>query len=341
MTASPVGRPLQRSIFRILGFLVLLIAAVLIAFRVSPWPKAMIIRYMFNKGGKITNQALEKHVPPGITAQLNLPYAPGDKDALLDVYYPSAIAATDSVLPTIVWIHGGAWIAGSKNDVANYCKILSSKGFTVIAIDYSLAPGKKYPTPVVQSNQALAYIRQNAHTLHANTDLLFLAGDSGGAQLAAQLANLITSPDFARQMNIIPAIDAAALRGAILYCGAYDAGLVDVKGPMANFLNTVLWSYSGTKDFMNDTSFARLSVVHYADEHFPATFISVGNDDPLRQHSYELSKVLSGKQVSVDSLFFPEAYLPKLPHEYQFDLDLEAGRTALDRSVQFIQTHIQ
>jgi acetyl esterase len=38
----------------------------------------------------------------------------------------------------------------------------------------------------------------------------------------------------------------------------------------------------------------------------------------------------------VDALFFPQDYAPPLPHEYQFDLDTEAGRLALERSVGFL-----
>ena len=40
--------------------------------------------------------------------------------------------------------------------------------------------------------------------------------------------------------------------------------------------------------------------------------------------------------VRVDALFFPADYEPALPHEYQFNLDTEAGRLALDRSVAFL-----
>jgi hypothetical protein len=40
-------------------------------------------------------------------------------------------------------------------------------------------------------------------------------------------------------------------------------------------------------------------------------------------------------------LFFPDAYTPPLPHEYQFNLDIEAGRIALERSIKLLAVHLQ
>lgn len=69
---------------------------------------------------------------------------------------------------------------------------------------------------------------------------------------------------------------------------------------------------------------------------FPPAFISAGNADPLLRHSTALAETLASHGVSVDSLFFPSDYAPGLPHEYQFNLDTDAGRLALDRSGAFL-----
>jgi hypothetical protein len=114
--------------------------------------------------------SLEKHVPPALSAQLNERYDPADPDALLDVFYPSAIA--DKPLPTIVWVHGGGWISGSKDDIANYGKVLAGKGYTVVGVDYSLAPGKTFPTPIRQVNAALGYVVKNAERLRVDPIIL-------------------------------------------------------------------------------------------------------------------------------------------------------------------------
>jgi acetyl esterase/lipase len=69
---------------------------------------------------------------------------------------------------------------------------------------------------------------------------------------------------------------------------------------------------------------------------FQPMFISAGNADPLLPQSRAFAEAVSGLGVHVDSLFFPHDYSPALPHEYQFNLDMEAGQLALERSVQFL-----
>ena len=74
---------------------------------------------------------------------------------------------------------------------------------------------------------------------------------------------------------------------------------------------------------------------------FPPMFISVGNDDPLAPHSRLLVETAAKLGVSVDGLFFPDDYKPPLPHEYQFNLDTEAGREALQRTLAFLKGRVK
>jgi acetyl esterase/lipase len=307
-----------------------------IAFQSSPWPSAMIVRLLFDRQSQKTADAMAAHVPDGVSARIDETYDPADRDAKLDVFYPARIEGTDTLLPTIVWIHGGGWVSGTKNHVANYLRILAARGFTVVGIDYSVAPGATYPTPVRQANAALAYLDENAARFHIDRARLFLAGDSAGAQIAAQLANVISVPSYASAVGIAPSITRAQLRGVVLHCGAYDVNSINLDGPFGGFVRSVLWSYFGTKDFLTDPKVAQASVARYVTSDFPPMFISGGNDDPLTPQSRELAEAVASKGVHVDSLFYPPSLTPALPHEYQFHLETEAARQALERSVRFI-----
>ena len=68
----------------------------------------------------------------GIVSILDQSYRDGDDDAQLDAYYPSE---STSALPTVVWVHGGGWISGSRTDADGYYKLLANQGFTVISVD--------------------------------------------------------------------------------------------------------------------------------------------------------------------------------------------------------------
>ena len=52
-------------------------------------------------------------------------------------------------MPCIVWVHGGAYAGGDKEDVTAYAKHLASFGYIVISMNYSLAPKAQYPTPLL------------------------------------------------------------------------------------------------------------------------------------------------------------------------------------------------
>ncbi|MPZ41591.1 MAG: alpha/beta hydrolase fold domain-containing protein, partial [Rhizobiales bacterium] len=289
-----------------------------------------------DRGGIAIAAALDKHVPAGVTARRDERYDTNDPVALLDVYFPSSVDTIDRMLPAIVWVHGGGFISGNKDQIANYLKILAARGYTAIGVNYSLAPGSTYPTPIKQVNAALAYLQKNASRLHIDPSKLFLAGDSAGAQIAAQTANVISSPGYAHALGMAPAIARSQLRGVILYCGLYDPRIVSVDGPFGGLVRSVAWSYFGVRDFFKDPRLAQFSVVGNLTADFPPIFISVGNDDPLAPQSHLLAKTAVKLGVPVDSLFFLDGYKPPLPHEYQFNLDVDAGRAALERTVQFL-----
>src|SRR5579863_4310799 len=109
------------------GGLTFLGAAYLLASQISPWPGALLIRWALDTDGRRVSRALAEHVPSGVAAQLNQRYGtPQDADATLDLFYPAALEHGGGARPTVVWLHGGAWISGSKDQIANYARILAA-----------------------------------------------------------------------------------------------------------------------------------------------------------------------------------------------------------------------
>lgn len=326
---------LKNILLSVLGVVTGLIVASYAAFQWSPWPSVLMIRYAFGKGSDAASQSLQKHVPPGIAAVLDQHYDEGDADAYLDVFRPASAGVRP--LPTIVWVHGGAWVSGHRRDVANYARVLAGQGFTVAAVGYSIAPGQGYPVPVRQVNSALGYLVREAARLGVDPTRLVLAGDSAGAHIVAQVANAVAVPSYAKAVGLAPVIAREQLRGLLLHCGAYDAAQAKLDGAFGSFLRTVFWSYSGSKDFQHAPAFETASVRRYVTEAFPPSFITAGNGDPLEGQSRSMAETLMAKGVQVDSLFFPADQTPALPHEYQFNLDDAPGRLALERSLQFLR----
>lgn len=326
----------------IVGVIILLAGLVWIAFQVSPWPSALLLRNAFDSNAQEQIQIMEKYVPKsGIHATYDISYRNNDKDATMDVFTTDTAAKENKKLPAVIWVHGGGWISGSKASVAPYLKILAGKGYTTIGLNYSIAPEKQYPTPVIQVTEALKYINDHAAELNVDKDQIFLAGDSAGSQIAAQVATIITSPDYAKLMDMTPPLQASQLSGMVLNCGAYDLSIVNANDGSegSQLIETFLWSYSGHKDFTKDSAIYPASVVEHVTKDFPPTFITAGNVDPLLPQSQIMAKKLKSLGVSVDELFYPANYTPQLQHEYQFNLDVAAGKEALAKVEAFLKQH--
>jgi len=349
-TAKSKYNKVSRNLFYHYRFFLLPIAillglaiACLLAFELSPWPGALLVRITFNHSDHQTFAALEKHSPhTPITIITDQHYAPHDHSALFDVYIPQSAMRTGQTLPVIVWTHGGAWVSGSKTDDSPYFKLLAARGFVVVSLSYTLAPEKTYPAQIFELNKAHAYITSNASRFHIDPNKIFLAGDSAGAQLTSQMDALITNQTYAKEVGIKPALHPSQLAGTILFCGIYTMkGLTEADPNLPKIVNwgdnEVVWAFSGTRNDA-DPVIRQMSPYYYATKDFPATFISGGNGDPLtNQQSMPLASKLTALGVSVTALFYPKDHQPSLPHEYQFNLDTVDGQQAFTRTVQFLQ----
>jgi acetyl esterase/lipase len=337
---------------KVLVSVVVLAIATVLVFRATPLPGAALVRLVFEHEAARVSQRLAPLVPLGIETLRDEVYDDG-RQLALDVHRPQS--AQGRALPTVVWIHGGAWVSGSKEEVAHYLQILAGEGFTTVAPDYVLAPRESYPAQLEQLDAALAYVLAHAERLGVDRERIFLAGDSAGAQMAAQLAHLVAIGDAAAvdtdpgeavwldwstsPLGGMPALPRQALRGVVLFCGPYDFEQIRFDGPLGPALTNVAWSLFGSRDFAATPAFRAASVLHHVTSAFPPAFVSVGNADPLVSHSQQLVARLTELGVEVDALLFDAGHTPPLGHEYQFALTDADAQLAFDRMVGFLEAH--
>ena len=304
-----------------------------LATRVTPWPSALAIRAIFDRGAARASSNLERHVPGGLVEVVDEAYDISSPDGRLDVFRPDRAGP----LPAVVWVHGGAFVSGSKGDVANYLRVLAGRGFATVGVDYSIAPGSRYPTPVGQVAAALAHLVDHADRLGVDAARIVLAGDSAGAQIAAQVALLASDAAYARGVGIDVDLAPGALRGVVLFCGAYDFTLARGSTRLGSWLvDTAIWSYLGTQRH-DERVTLQGSIPQNLTPAFPPVFVSAGNGDPLLPHTLGLVDSLDSHGIDHETLLFADDHEPRLGHEYQLDLDSPAGREALDRAVAFVQ----
>jgi acetyl esterase/lipase len=298
----------------------------------------MLIRSVFERGAQSTIDEMTSYIPDTpLQTQTGVEYKTG---STFDVFSPEG---TTTALPTVVWIHGGAWISGAQRDVDPYLRIIAAEGYTTIGLSYPIAPEAVYPTAVRDINDALAYIKAHAAELNVDSSRIVLAGDSAGAQLASQMTTLTVNPEYADLLGIRPALLKSDLVGTILHCGVYDLrAMADLSGIVAWGFKTSLWAYTGTKDWSATYAGATMSTIDFVTADMPPTFISGGNGDGLTWlQSVPYSNRLKDAGVPVTELFWPATHEPELPHEYQFHLNFDEARQARDRTFDFLSTHAQ
>ena len=114
--------------------------------------------------------------------QRNIEYVPGGGTSrTLDLFLP----ASAKPLPLVVWIHGGAWKAGSKD----FCPgiFLTGHGFALASLNYRLSQEAIFPAQLDDCRAALRFLRANAQKYHLDADHIGVWGGSAGGHLVALL----------------------------------------------------------------------------------------------------------------------------------------------------------
>lgn len=297
----------------------------------SVQPGAALVRLVFERGEAVRGSDAVPLERPMVEARLDVPLEiAGWPTALLDVYAP--VDPVPGSLPIVLWIHGGGFIANSARDLAGFARVLADEGHVVAALEYTRAPEARYPTPIVQANAALSWLKENAADFGGDASRFFLGGDSAGAQIASQLAAVESDADFAAAVGVQRSLEDGDLRGVILYCGLYD--METVAATRFPALRTFLWAYTGHRDWLSFPRIAELSTTRNLTAAYPPTFLAVGDADPFESQAFELRDALVATGVSVTTQFWSAR---GLGHEYQFDFRLPEAVETLGNTLAFMR----
>lgn len=113
----------------------------------------------------------------------------------LDIYKPSNAQNA----PIIIFVHGGAWKAGSKGSVGSKASHFTSRGFVFISVGYTLYPRANAERQALQVAQAVNWVAHNAATLGGDATRIALMGHSAGCHLAS-LASLSGATNAVRSL---------------------------------------------------------------------------------------------------------------------------------------------
>jgi arylformamidase len=152
-----------------------------------------------------------RKVRGGAKAWLDVAYGVSAREKL-DIY-----AADKPGGPVLVYIHGGYWRSGSKDDNCNFAPTFTSRGATAVFLEYDLCPQVTVSDIVRQTRSAIAWVYRNIASYGGDPRRIYLAGTSAGGHLTAMaLAHDWEKQDLPRDI----------VKGALALSGVYDLEMV-------------------------------------------------------------------------------------------------------------------
>ena len=108
-------------------------------------------------------------------------YGPHDRHRVDRIAHPGAGTG-----PVFIHVHGGGWWRGSRGRQARpLIHRMASMGWVVLTPTYRLSPEATFPDHLDDIQRLLAWVRESAAALRADTGFVAIAGGSAGGQLAA------------------------------------------------------------------------------------------------------------------------------------------------------------
>jgi len=125
---------------------------------------------------------------PADVSVVTVPYTARDGASLeLRLYRPANAQA--EALPVLVYFHGGGYVVGSLQSHDGVCREFCARTpCAVLSVGYRVAPEHKFPTPLNDGADALAWLAQHAVAEGLDINRVAFGGDSVGATLATVLA---------------------------------------------------------------------------------------------------------------------------------------------------------
>lgn len=261
----------------------------------------------------------------------DISYGPYGKENLLDVYVQKGVSVPQ---PTIVNIHGGGWVYGTKEIYQFYCMSLAQRGFTVVNFNYRLAPESRFPAAIEDVNSVLAFIAENGARWFADKDRLVLVGDSAGGQLANHYAAIYSNPDFASLFDFkVPDI---TIKAVGLNCGVYDVSKISGDNPDSLFLE-----YIDAVDKPADPEvLRRTDAVNNITSAYPPAFVMSCVNDFLVDNAEPMYRLLLEKGVVAEKKIYGSKEAKEIAHVFHVNIRLAEATKCNDDECAFFRRFV-
>lgn len=264
------------------GFLLGILLALGIGLYFLIMTHTQIIVGMIQKGmyGDSSPNSFEPLYTPGegITAagqyKINdIAYGTEYPNSFLDITYPDSNTETDR--PTLFYFHGGGFFGGSKNmgdpmaasEATALIDDLCAQGYNIVNVDYALVPDHHFPVPLLQMNDAIRFIADHKDEYHINMDNIILMGSSAGAIMTAQYGTVLSNPEYAALLGIVPALNLDQVSAVVI-----DDAPIDYRN-MVLGCKMLVGNYVKGSIYLNKDELNRYECIPHMTSDYPVAFL--------------------------------------------------------------------
>lgn len=243
-----------------------------------------------------------RSLPADVKTFQNLEYAKvGDRKLPLDLYLPEK---AEGKLPVIVWIHGGGWMGGTKENCLAVRTGFVQKGYAVASVEYRLSSEAIFPAQIEDCKSGVRWLRANADKYNLDPNHFGAWGDSAGGHLVAMLGTTGDIKDFDKGDNLNYS---SAVQVVCDYYGPIDfqsfvttPGYEKHAGPESAETKLI-----GGRVLDNPEKAKQVSVTTYISKGDAPTLIVHGDKDPTVPIGQSEMFYNDLKKAGVDVVFHP------------------------------------
>ena len=103
-------------------------------------------------------------------------------------------AASRRPAPCLLVFHGGGWVNGQATEFSQWSSYWSRQGYAVASVEYRLVPAHRWPAPLEDARDAMAWIKAQARELGVDPTQFIMLGRSAGGQIASAAAVSLKDP---------------------------------------------------------------------------------------------------------------------------------------------------
>ncbi|MGJ8695085.1 MAG: alpha/beta fold hydrolase [Verrucomicrobiaceae bacterium] len=149
---------------------------------------------------------------------------------MVDVYLPEGM---EKPMPVVLWIHGGAWRQGSKENAGMSKKLAQLKMAAVVSVGYRLTDEAQWPAQIHDCKAAVRFVRANADKYGLDPERILVWGSSAGGHLAAMLG--VTNGEAAYEGVVGPyREESSKVKAVVNFFGPADLVMMDEQGSAMN-----------------------------------------------------------------------------------------------------------